>query len=200
MDLCAGGDWSGKTRDDVFVFALAALPDAEVWYQQALKTRQQLGIARHMELHAHSLTEYQRLRFLQAANGNGMIVGAIVLQKSVKAKESSAALFDYASSARQLFGFFAQRYCLKRLWYDEEIKGKATQQKFETELHRLQRINHTESMKAKCRPSHTSDMVQLADIVAYVLRRHITGAIKNPLLCQEVQQIVTDPRNLIMRR
>ena len=195
-----GGDWSGKTRDDVFVFTLAALPDAEIWHERTLEIRQQLGIARHIELHAHGLTEYERLMFLQAANKNGMIVGAVILQKPVAAKEISVALFDYANSAQCLFEVFAQRYCLKRLWYDEEIKGKASQQKFETELYRINRLHHTESMKAKCRPSHTSDMVQLADIVAYVLRRHITNAIKNPLLRQEVQRMVAEPRNLIIRR
>ena len=197
----AGGDWSGKPdRDDLLIFAVAAMENAEDWSEHCTIIRQQIGKPRDVEFHARDMSDAERFALLSAARNAGLVVGVLVLKKSEAPDENFAALFNYTTSAQELLGAFFSRYQLKRFWYDSEVNGRKAQQEFETGLYRFHRaIYPNTTLKASCRPSHTSDLVQLADCVAYAFRRQALNAIKYAPLRQLVKEIAADQRNLVIR-
>lgn len=188
----AGIDWSGNEgRDEYLYCAIVAIADASIWSEVCTAKRHAWGMAKKREFHAQSLKEWQLLAMLKAAREAGMVFG--VLRK----KRGSSPDMSYASSAQTLFVDFAQRYPLKNLWYDTEIQGGKAERAFETSLYRFNQSIYTKSaLKAKCRPSHKSDMVQAADVLAYVVHRWTRGAIKNAALSQLLRDILSEPRNV----
>ena len=196
-----GGDWSGKAdRDELLVFGFAASHDAESWSEQCAAIRHQLGMRQHAEFHAREMSEREILVYLQTAREVGIVMGAVVLKKPLQADAESLANFNCAVAAQNFFRAFLLRYRVKRFWYDTEIEGKAAEQAFETALSRINRELHPgTSFKARCRSSHQSDMVQIADSVAYIIRRHSAGTIKSATLRKLVEEILADERNVILR-
>lgn len=197
-----GGDWSGKAdRDELLIFGFAASEDAESWSEQHCPAiRHRLGMKQRAEFHAREMSEPEILLYLQAARDAGIIMGAVILRKPLPTNVEALANFNCAVAAQKFFRVFLLRYRVKRFWYDTEIEGKAAEQAFETELKHINRALHPgTSFKARCRSSHQSDMVQIADSVAYTIRRHSVGTIKSKTLRQLVAEIIADERNVILR-
>ncbi len=179
--LYAGGDWSGKPdkRDEALIFCVVALSDKEAWTDSCRQLRHNLRMAQNAEFHGHEMKDdAHRLQLLQAGREAGMKIGALVLSKGARAEGNETP--SYESAALELLNPFFARYALRDLWCDNEIQGKAAQKAFETELQRCHRAIHPNArFKARLRPSHTSDLIQLADVMAYALRTQSHGTLKD---------------------
>ena len=106
----------------------------------------------------------------------------------------------YASLALMFLPHFLPICPLKALWYDEEIKGRKAEQEFETAVQRCNRALYpTGRLKLRSRKSHTSDLIQLADVFAYTLLRQTRGVLSYPPLERLLREIETDKTNLIIR-
>jgi hypothetical protein len=157
-------------------------------------------MAQHAEFHARDMTEQDILILLTAARESGMVFGALVLEKIGVTNTEAPIAFDYASVAQELFRGFVLRYSVKRIWYDTEIQGRAAEKAFETEMCRINRAIYPNApLKARCRPSNKSDLIQVADSVAYVVSRQTRGLLKHTPLQQLWAAIAADERNLIIR-
>ena len=135
------------------------------------------------------MSEPEILAYLQTAREAGHYYGRDGFEKAVANDAELLANFNCAVAAQNFFRVFLLRYRVKRFWYDTEIEGRAAEQAFETELSRINRALHPgTSFKARCRSSHQSDMVQIADSVAYIIRRHSAGTIKHRRRCDNWSQ------------
>ena len=198
----AGGDWSGKaeTPDEPFIFCVTALNDAEAWDEACLGLRTKLRMKRDKEFHGHLMnSDTHRLEVLQLARRLDLRVGALILLPETKFLESVT--LSYQNIALELVNRFFPQLPLRDLWCDTEIEGKSAQQAFETALKRCYREIHPGSrFNARVRESHTSNLIQLADIMAYTLRRQTMGKIKNSALRQFLKEVASDTNNLIVTR
>ncbi len=202
MILDAGGDWSGKAdKDEILVFGFAGCEDAETWSKQCATIRHRLGMPQNAEFHARDMSEPEIQAYLQAARDAEIVMGAVILRKPQHPGAESPGDFTCAFAAQEFFRTFLLRYNIKRFWYDTEIEGRAAEQAFETELSRINRaLRPDTSFKARCRRSDKSDLVQIADSVAYVLRRYSLGTLKSAPLRKLVGEILEDESNVILTR
>lgn len=199
--LYAGGDWSGEVdrADDVFIFCVVALPDVEDWNDSCRDLRQQLGMAQNKEFHAHGMkNDAQRLQVLNAAKDFGLQVGAIIL--SHRAEESKG-VPSYESIALELLGLFFPICLLKTLWFDQEIQGRAREQKFQADVRRCFKAIHPDaSLKVTPRASHASNLIQLADVMAYTWRTQTRGTLEDAALNRFLKEMEAGTENMIVRR
>ena len=195
----AGGDWSGKgDQDEVLVFGFAAAASAESWSEQCAAMRQRLGKPQRAEFHARDMNEHEILDYLQSARDAGIVMGAVILKKP-PASTHPLTNFNCAFAAQEFFRVFLTRYNVRRFWYDTEIEGRVAEQGFETELSRINReLCPGTSLKARCRRSHQSDLVQIADSVAYAMRRRTLGVLKLQRLQRLIDEILADKRNVFL--
>lgn len=186
-------DWSGNADRDEFLHCIiVATENASAWSEICDARRHFWGMAQSKEFHAQSLKEWQLLAILESACECGFVFGITTVRRS-----ETTRLFSYRSIAENTFSRFAARYAFKKLWYDTEIQGRKAEKEFETSLYRINReIYEKSTLKARCRESHKSDMVQAADVLAYVVHRQINDAIKDGKLRQLLQAILNDPRNV----
>ncbi len=199
--LVAGGDWSGQVdrADDVFIFCVVALPDVEAWNDSCRDLRHQLGMAQNKEFHAHSMkNDAQRLQVLNAGRELGMRVGALIL--SNRAEELNGAP-SYESIALELLGLFFPVCLLKTLWFDQEIQGRTREQKFQADVRRcFKAIFPNASLKATPRASHASNLIQLADVMAYAWRTQTRGTLEGAALNRFLKEMEVGTENVIVRR
>lgn len=197
----AGGDWSGQVdrADDVFIFCVVALPDVEAWNDSCRDLRQQLGMAQNKEFHAHSMkNDAQRLQVLIAGRELGMRVGALIL--SNRAEELNGAP-SYESIALELLGLFFPVCLLKTLWFDQEIQGRTREQKFQADVRRCFKAIHPDaSLKVTPRASHASNLIQLADVMAYAWRTQTRGTLQDAALNCFLKETEAGAENVIVRR
>ena len=200
--LYAGADWSGKpyTPNEPFVFCIAALNDAEAWNDACLELRAKLRMPRDKEFHGHLMnSDAKRLEILQGAQQLDLRVGALIVLPQTKTSER--ATLSHQSIALELADQFFPKLVTRDLWCDTEIEGKPAQKAFETELHRCHRAIHpTVRFEARIRKSHTSNLIQLADVVAYALRRQAMNKIKDPASRQFLKRMASDANSLIITR
>lgn len=198
----AGGDWSGKADKpkEPFIFCIAALRDAEAWNTACQQLRKGLRMRRDEEFHGYKMKgDAQRLEVLHLAQQMGLRVGALILLPETKILERET--LNHQSLALELAEQFFPKLPLRDLWCDTEIEGKSAQQAFETELQRCHRTIHPQlRFKARVRESHTSNLIQLADVMDYVLRTQALGKIKEPTLRQFLKEVASDSNNLIVTR
>lgn len=152
------------------------------------------------EFHGYLMKDdAQRLDMLQMGRDLGMRVGALVLNENTKLLES--ATLSYQSIALELLNPFFARVALRNLWCDTEIEGKKAQKAFETQIQRCHRAIHPNArFEARVRESHTSSLIQLADVMAYTLRTQAMGKVKNSALRQFLKDLASDNANLILAR
>jgi len=155
-------------------------------------------MAQRAEFHARDMSEQEILNYLQSARDAGIVIGAVILKKP-PANTQLLANFNCAFAAQEFFRVFLTRYNVRRFWYDTEIEGRVAEQTFETELSRINReLCPGTSLKARCRRSHQSDLVQIADSIAYIMRRHTLGVLKLQRLQRLTDEILSDERNVFL--
>ncbi len=197
--LYAGADWSGKADrpNEPFIFCVVALNDAEAWNQRCQELREQFRMAPEREFHGYLMkADAERLAMLQRARDLGMRIGAVICVETVRDNSLS-----YQSPALELLNPLFARGTLRTLWCDTEIQGKKARKAFETEVQRCHRAIHSQvRFEARVRDSHSSNLIQLADVMAYTLRTQAMGKVKSPALREFLKEIASDDANLILTR
>lgn len=198
----AGGDWSGEPNqpDEPFIFCVVTMGDAEAWNDSCRQLRKTLRWAQNREFHGYKMKDdVQRLQVLRMGRAAGMRVGALILTANTRALEKRAP--SYQSIALELLDQFFARAALRMLWCDTEIEGEEAQKTFETALQHCHRKIHPDArFEARVRKSHTSNLIQLADVMAYTLRTQAMGKVKNPASRQFLKEMTNDQANLIISR
>ncbi len=177
----AGLDWSGKpelsARPDTFIACFVAVSESDALRLRFDALRQEARGGARDELHGHKMTP----PFLAAALRIGldleMRVGALCIDKraSAQAGKWTPEKTLYEATALELWPEFLQRTPLTRLVHDTDIEGKLRPKVFATELKRIAGQLEIRGLTAKPLPSAKSDLIQLADVVAYTLSRQVNG-------------------------
>lgn len=165
--------------------------------------RQECGKPAHAEFRGHDDPEAVQLKVLRAVAPLNPVVGVALYEKAAATQlqqehsRIEPAMFQVTASLALLEMFFT-RYQLSRLWCDEDIKGKAKQEEFETAAERLHRAAYPGTrMKVRHKASHQSAPIQMADVFAYGLSRLARGLVEDAELRQWLKAIRDDPRNVI---
>ena len=199
----AGADWSGKPheRNDLFIFCVVALSDAEAWDSSCRQLRQRLKMPPNREFHARHMGKgSHKLEFLTAGQEAGMRVGAFIIDTN--SEKDELASLTHESAAMELLHQFLPVCPFHSFWYDKgDLKGEKAEKAFETEICRYNRTLYPSSpLETKCRKSNNSNLIQLADVMAYAFRTLERGTLKDPQLKLLLREINRDKRNLIIRR
>lgn len=210
MPLLVGLDRSGtpdprerKASQELYVVCFAAV---EVTLE-ALRTdfsapRQECGMAFDEEFRGRNCPEWVQDRLLEAAQKMNLRVAASIYEK-VPATQGrlvarSAADFQ-AEAALKLFARFVRDHQVSGLWCDEDIEGQKRQKAFETEASRIHRLAWPDTrLKVRHKSSKNSDLIQLADIVAYGLSRLLRERVEQAALKQRLKLLKSDPKNIII--
>lgn len=206
--LYAGGDWSGKPDKpsgpiDIFAFSVAAFPDVEVLNAEALALRQELGMPLDEEFHGHEMSDAMNAAGIEMGLRLEMRVGVLLVNKSAIPLSGQLILPSPTRFTREIALRLLERFVplcpLQRLWLDEDIKGRAAQQSFETEVRQVSRAHHPASTcRADFRRSHTNVPVQVADVVAYVLSRQARGVSFGSPMQNTLRKLRSTPQHLIL--
>jgi hypothetical protein len=153
------------------------------------------------EFRGHDCSEETQLTLLNAVNGLGLRVAAVLYEK---VSETQAALATGKSTdfedkaALKLFRKFAGQYQVSKLWCDQDTEGRQEQKAFETALQRVHRELYPDGrFEARHKASHQSDLIQMADIIAYGLSRHERALVENADLRRVLSILRKDTRNII---
>lgn len=210
MPLIAGLDRSGtpdprerNASQELYVVCFAAvevtLEELRVGFNAL---RQECGMALDQEFHGRSCPEWVQGRLLETARRMNLRVAASIYEK-VPATQGqlvpgTAADFQ-ADAALTLFANLVREHQISGLWCDEDIEGQERRKAFETAASRIHRLAWPSTrLKVRHKPSKNSDLIQLADIVAYGLSRLLRERVEGDALKQKLKALRNDPRNIIM--
>lgn len=205
MDASGTPDLLGTDpKHDPYVVCLAAVEDVSLLASHFSNVRSRYGMRATQEFHAHQLPEEIIRAALVSGDEAGMVIGALLLDKAATRQEREPAELPppvvlQESAAVALLEDFVNRYSLVELRFDEDIQGKKRQSAFITAAKRLHRARWPDqSIKVRPSPSHLSDLIQLADVVAYVLGRKARNAIQSQELRTCVAQLQHNARHIIL--
>ena len=161
----------------------------------ALRTRHNFG--QRKEFHGYELTNRRELVFdiLNFVVENAMVYGLFWDKRQLRQEDTTffddeTLLLDAAGLA--VFHNAIDETPLLHVWCDEEIKKKDEQKIFNKKLRGIQKSRWGAGRKgpdAKHRKSDKSNLIQLADVVAYVLQRYLRGLKLEPRIRELARQI-----------
>jgi len=210
MPLDAGWDCSGtpdllsiEKGQNPYVVAIVGVADANQLTAPLAALRQRFGMARDAEFHGHGMSEEMQAAVLQCGIDLGMVAGALLIDKAVTLQtypiaELPSAVEFQVEAALHLLNRFCTLYALRELRCDEDIRGRDRQQAFITEVKRLHRaLWEGTRLRVQFFPSQKSNLIQLADVVAYTLGCRERGTIHEPELRRLVRTLRENEANLI---
>jgi hypothetical protein len=209
MPLHAGLDCSG-TPDllgtgrghNPYVVVIAAVVELEILTRLFEDSRRRFGMRQNAEFHGHSMSEQMLLAVLENAEETGLVVGALLVDKLLTQQARpafelpSGADFQIEAALALAETFFAH-HSLFELRCDEDIRGER-QKKFITSLKRLHRaVWPDDHIKVQFRPSEKSDLIQLADVIAYGLGNQARQTVEDEELRRRLIRISGSEKNII---
>lgn len=210
--LYAGLDWSGTpnlkgmdSRHDPYVVVVAGVEDVERFTQAMRGLRFGFGMKAEAEFHAHNMPEEHSVQVVEAAQEAGLAVGALLVDKALTRQTQDALALPsppdlQALAALAVVEVFVRRYSLTELRFDEDIQGRKRQQEFVTAVKRIHRaVWPATRVKVQPLPSHKSDLIQLADVVAYLLGREARASLQTAQGVRLMQALREDARNTITK-
>lgn len=211
MALYAGLDRSGtpdpikrKPGREFYTICSAAVEvDLDELRSVFALVREQSGMSAEQEFKGHDDPEDVQLKVLHAARGMNLLVAASIYEKgdllwvpSHHGNPNASQFQEFA--ALSLLERLFRRYQISKLWCDEDIKGKAKQQSFESAIAKLHRTAYPGvRIAVRHKSSNKSDLIQLADILGYGLSRLARGVVEKTELRRCLEEIWTDPRNIV---
>lgn len=205
MDASGTPDLQGTERKhNPYVLVVAAVDDKEVLERVMADLRTRQGMAAGAEFHAHQMIEERQIAVVKDVMTLELRVGALIIDKpftrEIRGTNDlpSSPEFEVQSRLSLLELFFA-RYTLRLLQCDEDIKGRARMNQFKTQVKRLHRAKWPgTSLKLQYRKSISSDLVQIADVLAYGLAHLSRQTILLSEWSRLLEEIRNDERNVIL--
>jgi hypothetical protein len=207
--MYAGLDWSGTpfpkekgVSQDFYVPCSVWMEDVDAVDAYFAAWRRELGRPVTFEFHAYRCSSDILLRAVEYVLTNGLVF-AMVLDKEVLTADLGAQIFDHPkrlppATARLVLDRVVEVKQLRRIWCDEDVASDLRAE-FNTHLKRKARAHWPGSPDVKHYPSHKSSMIQLADLIAYVLQRDARGLSETVELRQKTHQLWQKPGNRIER-
>jgi hypothetical protein len=168
------------------------------------RLRQRFGIAGRKEFHAHRLSEKILLAVLEVAQSFGLVIGAVIIDKAqTVAGWEEGRPYPTQHQLREdatgtILNLLFRRYQLGKLWVDEDVRGQAAKEE-KTVIQRIHRSIWTDrKLHCQHKPSHDSELIQIADIAAYCLSLYVRRSIRMEPLRIMVDSFWTDPRHIIL--
>lgn len=210
--LYAGGDWLGTPDPprggvDLYSFCIAAFEELEALNEACRELRRTLQMPADQEFHAHGMSDEMQADVLEMGLRLKMRLGLLIINKAAVPLAGRSLLPAPPDLTTQIAFRLLERLLpqlpLRDLWCDEEIAGKRAQQDFATQARRLSylHLSHLHlpvRMKVRFRASHTSNLVQMADVANYALRSQARGAKLESSLVNVLRKIHADPQHLIL--
>ena len=184
----AGGDYTGTpslNNKSPYGFALVAVANVELLEEAFTQIHQAGGLPARDELRGYDLPVKVQAEVLKVLCEQDARIAVLMLNKTHLLATPQAALPPAAIMHHQ-FGLVVlervlRQYALSNLKCDEELRGQA-QKEFVTAVQRLSRVLWPDTrLKVKLLPSHTSVLVQAADVVAYNFSRFVRNALEDEL-------------------
>jgi hypothetical protein len=209
--LHAGLDWSGTPdlngtdrKHDPYIVCVAAVENPEKLPDAFTGLRSQFNMSAYAEFHGHQMSDMMLCAFIEMAIAQGIYVCMLPIDKAqtrslrLPTELPNPSTFQVLTAMRALDAFVA-RYSLQELRFDEDINGKERQQKFITEVKRMHR-GYWPDVRVKVQPmkSHQSELIQLADVLAYSYGSLIRGSVSSPELRKQLKTIQAEDRNIVM--
>ena len=197
--MYAGLDWSGApfakekgVSRDFYVPCCVWMEDVEAVDAYFAAWRQELGRPITFEFHAYRCEADILLRAVEYVLANGL-VSAVVLDKEALTVDLGAQVFDHPrrlppATGRLVLDRVLEVKPLRRIWCDEDVANDLRAD-FNTQIKRKARAHWPDSPDVKHYPSHKSSMIQLADLIAYVLQRDARGLSETAVLRQKASQL-----------
>jgi len=208
MPLIVGLDRSGtpdpkerKSSQELYVICFAGVEASLEELRAVLSVlRQECGLASGEEFRGRTCPEWVQNRLLEEGGKVGLCVAASIYEKAPAERgQSLPGAADFQSDAAlALFDTFVRKHRLSGLWCDEDIEGRK-QKAFETAASRIHRLAWPDTrLKVRHRPSKSSDLIQLADVVAYGLSRLLRDRVGEDALKRRLKALKSDPKNTII--
>lgn len=204
MGLYAGMDWTGTTTQNsaipLFGPCIVAINDLEELNHSFIDLRRKFGMKAGEEFRGSKSSSEKLAAVLEIGMKLNFSVGVLLIDKpnSLILPENKA---DFVMlSAMRLLHQFLPNHSIQRLWCDQEDLGKTNEHRFKSDIARLGREYASPKLQTSFRPSHHRDLIQLADVVAYVFswdaRKKSDPAVKR--LLQKIrnaqQNVIIDPK------
>ena len=204
----AGLDWSGTSLPkqrllelDLYVPCGIMAPNVQEPEQWLLDFRSRWNRSARFEFHGHAMTEAELLQVMEYI-WDKIVIAAMFLDKGRLALETDTGLFSRpdllpAATARPIVRRLLQREPIRRMWCDDDIP-KPQQRAFNTAVEREARITQPNAgIEIKHWPSEKHCLIQIADMVAYVLQRETRGSFKTPQLRAIAKRMLRKEGNII---
>lgn len=197
--MFAGIDWSGTPdrrkelkEPDLYVACCAVVPDILEADEFLDNLRKKRSKPYDYEFKGYHSNENDLLELLEYILDEGS-VNAVLIDKSEVESSLGAEVFDRPDNLTIATGRLILNQAFRRgeigtVWCDEEL-SKENQKRFNTFIQRDVQSLEMKSPKIKHFPSHKSSMIQLVDIVGYVLRRDALSRITSGDLKRAVKQV-----------
>lgn len=202
MFLYAGLDWSGTphakekgVEKDLYIPCGVRVPDVEATNGYFAGWRAEFGRPATFEFHGYECGPRTLLRAADYVLEVGQVT-AVVFDKDVLVDEMGPEVFEKPAllppaTGRVVLDRMLSTSPLRRVWCDEDMPNKKRQQAFNTAVKRKARTLWPDdaSPDMKHYPSNKSNLVQLADMIAYVLQREARGLLETAELRQRAQAL-----------
>lgn len=214
--VCYGGlDRSGNLEltgaagaEGIFVIVVATITletnDLTPIQQGFERLRQKFGKPSREEFHAHKMSEAMRRDVMLFAQTLSLRIGALIIDKAASLHDLSPGsplpppLELHFATTCYLLKVFLSRNVVHTLICDEDVQGRRHTQKFVTEVKRFYRERWDgKPIQVKHKASHQSDLIQLADIIAYDLARFYKGSSQSAEMRGLIEDMIKDARHTV---
>ena len=193
----AGLDWSGRAslasrQPDIFIACLVAIEDVDTLKSRFDALRLETFGESDAELHGYKMRPERIAAALQIGIDLDAKIAALCIDKTVSTRAGTLPPVGelHGLSALRVWSDLLGQISVARLVYDTELEGKKRQKAFETEIKRCSAALYpARKLKVKPLPSHQSDLIQLADVVAYALSRELRGEKVEPEIRKLLREI-----------
>lgn len=205
MDASGTSDLRGtEKRHDPYIVVLAGVKNLEILSVGFAAVRARFGMRANAELHGHAMSDEILCAALDAGTAADWRIGALRVDKAAARDQWGnsplPAPIDFQQmAALRLVEHFVAQYELTELRFDEDTQNRKRQQELITAIKRLHRAVWPERrLRVQPMPSHKSDLIQLADVIAYSLGIEARGTIRTPELQTRMKAFRADASHFIL--
>ena len=176
MDASGTSDLRGtEKRHDPYIVVLAGVKNLKILSAGFAAVRTRFGMRASAELHGHEMADEILCAALDTGTAADWRLGVLRVDKAAARDQWGdtplPAPIDFQRmAALRLVEHFVAQYEVTELRFDEDTQNRKRQQELITAIKRLYRAVWPERrLRVQPMPSRKSDLIQLADVIAYCL-------------------------------